>query len=56
MTETHPTVAQVRLRLVLTSLLRADFVVLLKNRQSVLLSILLPVLYLVVGLTGQRLG
>jgi ABC-2 type transport system permease protein len=58
-TETHPTAAQARLRLILTSLLRADFVVLLKNRQSVLLSILLPVLYLVVtssDRTERRLG
>jgi ABC-2 type transport system permease protein len=44
-TTTHPTAAP-SLRLVLTSLFRADFLVLLKNRRAVLASILLPVIVL----------
>jgi len=46
-TSTQPTTAP-PLQLVLTSLLRADFVVLLKNRRSLLLSIILPVFILLV--------
>ena len=48
----QPTAAP-RLQLVLTSLLRADFVVLLKNRRAVLLSIILPVFILVATNSGK---
>ncbi len=41
-------------RLILTSLLRADFTVLLKNRRSLIISILLP--YLILQSTNSRKG
>lgn len=45
--------AEPPLQLVLTSLFRADFVVLLKNRRALLLSILLPVFFLVATNSGR---
>lgn len=41
------------LRLVFTSLLRADFTVLLKNRRALLLSVVLPVFLLALGSSGR---
>jgi ABC-2 type transport system permease protein len=41
------------LRLVMTSLLRADFVVLLKNRRALLLSVILPVFILISTNSGK---
>ena len=57
-TSAQPTTAP-PLGLVLTSLFRADFLVLLKNRRAVLFSILLPVLVLIStnsGTATRRLG
>jgi len=57
-TSAQPTTAP-PLGLVLTSLFRADFLVLLKNRRAVLFSILLPVLVLIstnAGTATRRLG
>src|ERR1700722_4005223 len=42
-----------RLQLVLTSLLRADFVVLLKNRRALLLSMILPLFILQTTNSGK---
>jgi ABC-2 type transport system permease protein len=42
-----------RLQLVLTSLLRADFVVLLKNRRALLLSMILPLFILITTNSGK---
>jgi hypothetical protein len=41
-------------RLIFTSLLRADFIVFLKNRRSLILSILLP--YLILVSTNSKKG
>ena len=59
MTSVHSTRARPPMPLVLTSLLRADSTVLVKNRRSLVISIALPLLLLVTTNSGQgtsRLG
>jgi ABC-2 type transport system permease protein len=53
-TSTQPSAAAPNNRMIFSSLLRADFVVLLKNRRSLLLSILLP--YLILQATNTTKG
>jgi ABC-2 type transport system permease protein len=46
-TDTHAIAAKPDLQVILSSLLRADFMVLVKNRRALLLSTMLPLLFLV---------
>ena len=54
MTNTPAIVATPNPRLILNSLLRADFIVFLKNRRSLILSVLLP--YLILVSTNSKKG